>query len=256
MIVLNMGIPRSGTVWAFNVFRAVWDLAGLEFRTEQWNSERDVKDHLPGISAAENVLIHTHDFTEDVNSLARRPGVRSFFSYRDPRDVVVSQMKLHDVPFTVAEEMTAFAYKSLPGAMTVPRIMFLPYDHIVAHAPALIFQMAARLDILLNCQKMNQIAEATSSERHRRTMDELNKQTGSTSSSPIGSLNTGARDIRYWKASLITDRHIQSGRTGRWRDELTPEQQKHVCARFAQIVQSLGFDCEEPANGHHPATAG
>jgi hypothetical protein len=246
MIILNSGIPRSGTVWAFNVFRAVWQSAGVEFRTEHWNCESDMHERLPRISPAEHVLIHTHDFTPGLDALARRPGVRSFFNYRDPRDVVVSQMQLHDIPFEIAAQMTTFAYKSLTCALAVPGIMFLPYDHIIDHAPALIFQMAAKIDILLNFRMVNQIAESTSSGQHQRTMNRLNRQTPSTGSAEIGSLNTGARDIRYCKASLVTDRHIQSGRTGRWRDELTPDQQQHVCAIFAPIIKSLGFDHDEP----------
>jgi len=255
MIILNMGIPRSGTVWAFNVFRAVWQAAGVEFRTEQWNSEPEVKARLPGISMAEHVLIHTHDLTPDLAALARRPGVRSFFSYRDPRDVVVSQMKLHDVPFDIAVQMTAFAYQSLPGAMNLPGITFLPYEHVVAHSPALIFQMATRLDILLNHHTVNQIAESNSLERHRRAMDLLNHGPTEARNTGIDSLNTGVREIRYWKTSLITDRHIQSGRSGRWRDELTLEQQQQVCSVFAAVIKSLGFDADEVGSGQTRAKA-
>ncbi len=255
MIILNMGIPRSGTVWAFNVFRAVWQVAGVQFRTEQWNSESDVKCRLSGISAAEHILIHTHDLTPDVELLARRPGVRSFFSYRDPRDVVVSQMKLHDVSFDIAVRMTEFAYQNLPCAMTLPGIMFLPYDHIVAHAPAVIFQMAARVDILLSHQMVDKIALSNNLERNRRTMDLLNRGTAATGGSGIESLNTGVREIRYCKASLITDRHIQSGRTGRWRDELSADQQQHVCGVFAPVIKSLGFDAYEFATSQPRAKA-
>ncbi len=42
--------------------------------------------------------------------------------------------------------------------------------------------------------------------------------------------------------TLINDRHIQSGASGRWRGELTEDQQKTINERFAPLLQRYGYD--------------
>jgi hypothetical protein len=97
MIVLNFGIPRSGTVWAFNVFRQIWERRQVPFRTANPISGADVEDCVAKLDPGENVIIHGHNLTPSLMRLAAGSDVRPFFNYRDPRDVVVSQIRLHDM---------------------------------------------------------------------------------------------------------------------------------------------------------------
>lgn len=43
------------------------------------------------------------------------------------------------------------------------------------------------------------------------------------------------------KETLINDRHIQSGSAGRWKTELTVEQQQMATERFAPILKRYGY---------------
>ena len=45
---------------------------------------------------------------------------------------------------------------------------------------------------------------------------------------------------------LINDRHIQSGATGRWKEELTQDQQDEVNRTFAEVIARFGFDAAAP----------
>lgn len=242
MIILNFGIPRSGTVWAFNVFRKIWERQGVAFETESPNSCAAVDDCVTGLDLTRNVIIHGHDVTPKLIQLAAHPEVRPFFNYRDPRDVVVSQIRLHDVPLENAIEMTAAAYRSLSKAICLPGIMVIPFAHIAEHAEPLIFQMATRLGILLKLGDVKTIAEETSARQHKQIMQNVAEPESSADSGSVATAHLATREIRYDEKHLITDRHIQSGKNGRWREELDATQQAEVQQRFAQLVDVLGFD--------------
>ncbi len=242
MIILNFGIPRSGTVWAFNVFRKIWERQSVPFRTDSPNSVPAVDASVAALDLSENVIIHGHDVTPALVQLAGHPDVRPFFNYRDPRDVVVSQIRLHDVSLENAIEMTAAAYRSLTQAICLPGIMVIPFAHIAEHAEPLIFQMATRLGVLLKLSDVKAIAEETSAKQHKKIMQHVVGGESPEEAGSIATAHTRSRSIRYDEQHLITDRHIQSGKTGRWRDELDPVQQQEVQRRFAQLVDVLGFD--------------
>jgi hypothetical protein len=122
----------------------------------------------------------------------------------------------------------------------LPGIVLIPYPHISEHPEALIFQMATRLGILLKPAELQAIARETSADQHRRVMAGVQAATDTDAGMAVAQLER--RSIRYDEQRLITDRHIQSGRSGRWRDELDPLEQLQVNERFAPLVQVLGFD--------------
>jgi len=242
MIILNFGIPRSGTVWAFNVFRKIWDGRQVAYRTASPNSIAQVDECVASLDLRENVIVHGHDLTPAVLQLAAHPDVRPFFNYRDPRDVVVSQIRLHDVQLESAIQMTAAAYRHLTEALCLPGITVIPFTHIAEHAEPLIFQMATRLGILLKLSDVKAIAEQTSAKHHRRIMENVTAGGAGDASGSIATAHLASRSIRYDQNHLITDRHIQSGKNGRWREELDADQQAEVQKRFTQLVDVLGFD--------------
>jgi hypothetical protein len=241
MIILNLGIPRSGTVWSFNVFRLLWERRQVPFRVENPNSTLEMDDCLARIQPGESIIIHGHEVTHAVRRLAAQPDVRAFFNFRDPRDVVVSQMRLHDIPLRVAIDKTALAFHQFQAALSLPGAMIIPYDHIATHAESLIFQMATRVGILLPLTEARDIAEATSADNHRRVMQDVNSG-ASTNLARIDTATVPPRTMRFDSRHLITDRHLQSGKSGRWRDELTPADSRLVDASFTRLVQLLGFD--------------
>lgn len=261
MIVLNMGIPRSGTVWAYNVFREILQREQIAFRGESPNDCAAVDAAIARRDPAENLVLHFHDVTPAVEQLARQPEVRSFFNFRDPRDVVVSQMQLHDIPLELAVEMTVIACQQLSKAATIPGVMLLPYEDIVQRPEALIFQMGMRLGLLLGRKTVDDIARCTGPERHRQLMSRLQESDSAGQDEPdrppagseagvprddgsppeVETVVAAGRAIRVDTTHLVTDRHIQSGRMGRWRTELTEPQQQIVCERFAPLVARLGL---------------
>lgn len=59
---------------------------------------------------------------------------------------------------------------------------------------------------------------------------------------PVQKRNNPKRTMRESTTHFINDRHIQSGKTGRWKKELTYEQQKIVNTHFESLLKELGFE--------------
>jgi hypothetical protein len=119
--------------------------------------------------------------------------------------------------------------------------MLIPYAHINHHAEALVFQMALRIGQYLTPAMISDIVDQTSMTRHKRKMEQV-LDNDRRSEVDVGRIFSGRRNVQYDTESLITDRHIQSGKSGRWKDELDREQQAHLNRVFAEIIYQLGFD--------------
>lgn len=236
-----MGIPRSGTTWAFNVLRNIYSAKGQEYETINPQGERETDAALHSAPKAGNVIIHFHDVTQNVIEYARRENCAAFFNIRDPRDVVVSLMRLHDANFSEAVRMTSSAFRSLQSASRIPNLMVIPYEHIGIHAEALIFQMGLRLGQYLSPATVSAITDRNSITQHRKIMEQVSSN-DEQSGARVKSIFSGRRNVHYDTGTLITDRHIQSGKSGRWKDELESKEQDHLNHAFAEIINQLGFD--------------
>ncbi len=241
MIIFNMGIPRSGTIWTFNIIRNLLTMDGQEYKHISVNGPQQVDMVLHALAdlahqSDTNWIMHFHDVTDLAIQTSEKFDVRPFFNFRDPRDVVVSQMRLHDLAFEDAVMMTDEAYVQFERVGQMPNVMLLPYEHLKAHTPAMVFQIATRLGFVVGTHQVQEVVEQTSLERHRQIVDSI-----STAQANIESINQGSREIRIDQEHLLTDRHIQSGAIGRWKSELTSAQQSRCCDQFEPIVDALGF---------------
>ena len=240
MLILNMGIPRSGTTWAFNVFRHILDRRGLAYDIANPSGGPAVDAVLASVAPRRNMIVHFHEVTENVIQRAGSTDCAAFFNVRDPRDVVVSQMHLHDAGLAEAIKMTMAAFWSLQQASGIPDLMLIPYEHIKDHAEALIYQMALRIGHFISPREAAEIAELTSIGKHREKMQQVAQRHGEPESG-VKRVFSGWRHVKYDESSLITDKHIQSGETGRWKKELDPQQQEELNKAFASILKQLGF---------------
>ncbi|MCA9040942.1 MAG: hypothetical protein KDA65_11390 [Planctomycetaceae bacterium] len=243
MITLALGIPRSATTWAFNVCRHLYDFQGRQYKIYNPGDYLEMEELVATLDLQEDAIIHGHDLTPNLRELAKLDHVRPFFNYRNPCDIVVSQIKLHDLDLEMAMQITANAYTYLEPAMAMPGIMLIPYDHATTQQEAIIYQMATKLSIFLPLNKAREIAEATSFEKHKKVMENVNQE----EAEDVGVMYTSSRKIRFSETHLINDRHIQSGKNGRWREELSPSDQQKVLERFTPLLKVLGFDTDMQA---------
>lgn len=245
MIILNMGVPRSGTVLVNAIIRSALEAAGN--RVLQANPHgKELPDLVRKIRASgderyKTIVLHTHSWdATTARLLAASPFVVAFANVRDPRDVCVSLMRLHDIGFDAAVASTLASFRRIDVAVRDTDPMVIPYELLVAEKRSHIFHIARRLGLWLPLDTVARIDEATSIERHREVMEKVRTGTIGTIVTRRNTNRVLAEDSR----THITDRHIQSGRVGRWRDELEPAQQAEANARFGAMLRSLGYSLE------------
>lgn len=230
MLFLSGGMPRSATTWAFNVTDRLLRGRGIRCEKLNANSAADVASALGRPIDGENLLVHFHDCPPELFAKLASPHVCMTYAFRDPRDVVVSQMRLHDVPLQAAAQMTANACRTLMALLPHARnLMFIPYYSAKEHPKAVIHQLALHMGFIVGQEEVDAIAEATSPEAHKAVMNEVAAHSEAT-------IETGLRTIRFDPETLINDRHVQSGQTGRWRTELSEADATWLDGVFSEFI--------------------
>jgi hypothetical protein len=189
------------------------------------------------------VLVHTHSWDDDAaRQVAAMPGTVIFGNFRDPRDVCVSMMRLHDHDYETAMKLVIGNFNALDNMCAAAPVLRIPYELLVAEKRAHIFQIAQRIGLWPRLDQVARIDAATSVDRHKKVMEQVN--TGE-----IEGLTRRANTNRVLvedPATLINDRHIQSGVSGRWRSELTEAQQADATERLKPLLTRFGY-AEDPA---------
>lgn len=242
MIILNAGIPRSGTVMVNAILRQILKTTGAFVTQANPHGEelpqliRDVQRS--GKDKYRSVLIHLHTWHTGATALlAGSPFVTGFVNYRDPRDVCVSLMRLHDHDLQTATTMTTNAFIHFESTVEALDLMVIPYELLVQNPGAHIFQIGRRLGIWLGMEEIERIRQETSADKHAAIMKKV--QAGA-----LENLQSRANTNRVLiedPRSLINDRHIQSGAAGRWRTELSETDQRRVNDVFAPLIQRYGY---------------
>lgn len=236
MLILSLGVPRSGTILVFNIIREILTRQNVPFSSVNTNYP-ETTAFLSSYDFSRNVLMHAHNLLPAVQKVLPRPDVHAFFNYRDPRDVVVSMMRLHDYSFEKCMELADISFAQYREARRYPKIMLIPYEQLMESTGTFIGRIAGRLGLAIARQEAAEIREATSLEAHKRIMREVAGE-----KIEVQLRRNPRRTLRESTTYLINDRHIQSGRPGRWRDELTPAQRRLASAHFLPLLRELGFE--------------
>ncbi|MEM1299839.1 MAG: sulfotransferase domain-containing protein, partial [Pseudomonadota bacterium] len=220
MIILNAGVPRSGTVLVNAIVREL--LRSVAPNVVQLNPHgaelvqvvRNLQATGQHIHAT--YLIHTHSWGPEVSArLAGDAHARTIVNYRDPRDVCVSLMKLHENELGVTMKAVELYFAHMEACARDTGALVLPYELLAAHTPSAIFQIARHLGLWPGLDRVAEIAEATSIDKHRGVMEEVKAG----SRDHLIQRQNRKRVLIEDGETLINDRHIQSGRSGRWKTE-------------------------------------
>lgn len=242
MIVLNAGVPRSGTVLVNAILRRLFEVNGVPVAQANPHGPelprliRQLQDS--GQDRHKTVLIHTHSWDAETAAMLRgSPWVTGFLNYRDPRDVCVSLMRLHDHDFEAAAQMVLGSFQIFQATARQADVMAIPYEMLAGNPEAHIFQIGRRLGFWPGVAQVAQIAAETSMDRHRAVMEKV--QSGNMDG--LSRRQNTHRVLVEDPKTLINDRHIQSGQSGRWREEMDAATQAAATERFQPILKRFGF---------------
>jgi len=235
VLILSLGVPRSGTILVFNILREILERRRIGHKAVNLNYP-ETAAFFERYDFNRRTVVHAHNVLPPVQKALTRRDVVAFFNYRDPRDVLVSMMRLHDCSFEKALELTETSFQQFRVARKFRRVTFIPYEHLTGHTDAFIFQIAQRLGIFLGLDTVAEIGAATSLETHTKIMHDVAEE-----AVDVQVRRNPHRVLKESRRHFINDRHIQSGRSGRWRDELTEARQQAACERFRPLLEELGM---------------
>ena len=241
MLIINGGVPRSGTVLVGQIVSALLARNGIErarYSPQEPRHLPEMARRVAGWAGPGALLVHTHLADRRVlAALAARSDAVVFWNHRDPRDALVSLRRLHNMPLEralIAMELYLRADALVAQSGLARRFR---YETLVGDVPGAIGTIAADMNLSVTADDVAEIQDQTTPERHAAVMRAVAEGTAP----DVAELKTLFRTLREDPDTLINDRHIQSGRAGRWRDELSPAEQAQVAARLAPWIRALGY---------------
>lgn len=241
MLIINGGIPRSGTVLIGNMVRLMLENRGIPWARYNPQERRDMPAFLDVVQTAPSkpaLIVHTHLITPDIaEAIVARQDAVLLWNHRDPRDALVSLAKLHDLDLPNAIRAIRIYAQAGEIALNTQGCIQIRYDALTASPTDHIDRLARALGLQLAPTEADELNAQTSLRAHGAVMGLL--RDGSLPNART--LKTMRRSMREDSTTLINDRHIQSGKNGRWRAELTENQQTRVQDALAHWINAFGY---------------
>ena len=249
-IIFIAGMPRSGSMWTYNVCRRVVTAAGKK----PWPDEVPL-DESPAIQhalshppAPDQVYCIKSHFQIPVG----KPHMRIICNYRDIRDATLSYMRFMKCSF---EQALAAARGSMDLTDHYlqpddPHVLPIRYDTILNQPQQTISTLAGFLSLPVEKAVIAHIAESLSREAVARQLEKLktgknnieNTATDPAAPATISSAPNmdGSYRLHDSSTGFQTD-HISSGRDGEWRQVLSSKEQEALTAIATDWLQRYNF---------------
>lgn len=249
-IIFIAGMPRSGSMWTYNVCRRLIQAAGkLPWpETIPLDETRVIQEALSRPPAADQVYcIKTH-FRVPVG----KEHMRIICNYRDIRDAMLSYMRFTKCSF-------AKGLAVAKGAMSLtdhylqnkdPHILPVGYDTLTLHPLDTIGKLADFLSLRVKQSDMEGIAQALSRQEVARRLKKLESieldsngsvQNESGSGEYSSAQNFDGSFRVYDHDTGFQTNHISSHKDGEWRDVLTDEEKAELMAATSEWLTRYGF---------------
>ena len=245
MIILNAGIPRSGTVLVNAMLRQLLLAEKVPVSVTNVSKSKLISVlkslRRSGRERHRATLVHLHTWTAEATQLLSGSAwVTAFANYRDPRDVCVSLMRLHDHLLDEAAALTSISFDHFERFVSEIDPLIIPYELLVSSPKAHIFQIARHLGFWPGQQLVAEIERETSIEKHSQIM----KQVQDRQLPKLITRENYRRTLFEDPHTMISDRHIQSGQSGRWKSELSPDDQARLTERFLPLLELYGYEVD------------
>lgn len=252
-IVWIASYPRSGSMWAFNVTRAMLEHYGRSIAPEEVpqsdkamfaHADRAIEDRDP--NRVWVLKVHS-------KIAPNAPGSGFIHTRRDPRDALISFMRFMDFDFDTALEHIAVwidildHYRGFPDS----RCLGISYTDIV-HSPRNVVESIGRfLGLEPDDEHLDELVTRFSKERVRRLIagkeSELNDRVrAGTSISSAEIVTRGDEVVRVFDTGTgFQSGHVSDYQEGGWRGILTDEQKLKIAERYGEWLKQNGFGIDD-----------
>ncbi len=251
-LVWIASMPRSGSMWAFNVARALLQEAGREVHPAQVPKDdaqmvRCAREGLADPDPRRTWVLKVHDRIPPDFERSRFVVTR-----RDLRDALVSYMRFLRCDFPRAFEMIAAApafYDTYDRAGS-ERVLLLDYGQIVDAPAAAAGRIAEFLELTVEVAARERIAERFSKanvqrlvqdteqalERRHRAGQEISRD------EIVFAVDGSVR--AFDRSTGFQSGHVSDYRDGDWRHLLSPDQQSLIHDSFGDWLRARGYNVD------------
>jgi hypothetical protein len=237
-LVFCTGMLRSGSTWSYNVSRLLGQVAARRADAEYWAGYLTLEEaeeflisnggRVPGPT-----IMKVHGLGAKGKHLLESGLARAVCTYRDPRDCVASMMTFTGESFEASMDRIRFALEMAGTYRNDGRTLFIRYEDMLADAPKYIRAIAHHLGIPVSEHVVAQIDGLAGMEKSKEICERLAMQ---------GGTGVAMRDHRIDSQTWLHHNHIQSGKAGRWKDELNPDQVRRMEGEFSPWLTRFGYE--------------
>ncbi len=238
-LIFCTGVVRSGSTWSFNVCRHLGLLLARQ-RGEPFASaylgESDLDRAIDAQLArpAGPAVIKAHAIGPRALAALRAGRVRAVCTFRDPRDCVASDLTFRRAAFDEAVRRVTHNLTYLGFYRSAGHTLFVRYEDMIADPLPQVARVAAHLGVAADDAALRRVDALTGLATSRAICDGLRHRR------PDDVAWSDHR--RVDPATQLHENHIHSGRVGRWRDELSADQQGHLADVFHPWLVELGYE--------------
>jgi hypothetical protein len=245
-VVFCSGIKRSASTWSYNVCRHITSLKALALNGKsfaQYSSdtdftlneiEKNIAANEPNVKNMDIIgVIKAHELGPHSKQLLSQNLVSNIYTIRDPRDCIASMEKFwpRTDGKTFDDRIRAFQRWLIDGDAFAEdkHSLIIRYEDMQKDAMAQIARIAKHLNVNCNEKVLKEIFDATSVEASQRHIDQIVKE------------KTVSERV-YCRVTQLHENHLGGGQVGRWRDELSLENQAKVECAFYPWLVKFGYD--------------
>lgn len=212
MIVISGGMRRAGSTLQFAMIKEI--LAGHGPVVDYTPRELQGKSDLDFLETPEHHVIKAHRITPEIRKIRQIPGARTFYVYRDVRDVVVSELNLTKKKFSTLNilscEILGSVLEDFYQWMMMPDLHVFRYEDVIEDLPSAVKSISTILGFNPGEQHAVRIAENLSLHRMLQEQEKRQKK---------ADLSDG-----FDRTTMLHARHIHSGAIEQWRTRLSRRQ--------------------------------
>lgn len=223
-LAITAGLHGSASTWVFNVVRELMAEAAVVHPCHATGPE-----DLRGLSGA--VVAKTHGWP-GLAGFAREQGAGLIVSVRDPRDAVLSLAQRFG---ETLDRAVAGVARDCRAALECAEAGFpvLRYEDRFFERPATVAALAGCLGLAVSGAAAARIFQSYTTEATRALA------AGVTALPP--ERLAGGGSMRFDRITQITSTHIGDGRSGKWREAFTSDQQARLTLLFQPFLARFGY---------------
>jgi hypothetical protein len=242
MIVVCAGMFRSGSTWQYQVACELLSRYGRPVQRLGFLEGAPLAEFLAGpVDPGIWYVYKTHP-PDPIHRLLQPASVRTFYSYRDLRDVVYSMAhKLGGLSFwEVAQDRRFLAQCIEADAFwrAMPNVSGQRYEDWVEDLTPFVRQIADALEVELPDAALAEVANEFSLSRNR----ERSAAVATRLAEEGVDLSDRANAFLHDPETLLHWNHFRGGRVGGWRELATPDEKAYLAVSCGEWLVARGYE--------------